>query len=422
MHTEKSLVYHKPYLILIGSQMFSGFGDWLQLLAVLSLSGFKFQASPLEMSVLMMCFAVPAIGIGPLAGVLADRYNRKTMMILSEAGRSCIVFLILFVESLWHIYVLTFLLSAFSALFVPAKNGKLKEIVSDSNMQQAVSISGMIDNGSKMIGPALGGVLIAFFGINFSFYLNAALFLLSSLLLTALPKERYFERESAGLKSSVQMFADFKQGIALIQKNGLLLTGLTAACFVMLAVQIADSQIVVLIRELPKSPVELIGTCMTASGTGMLLMTALLGKIKIRLFLRFFIGGTILLGISIGSLPFMTGLTEIWVFILFSLVFFFAGAGFSFVYIPFHILAQKTVPVTFSGRVFGSIQSMTTFASVAGMSCGGLLSELAGVKYTFILSGCLLLVTGAVIGMINKERGRLIVTENHTGTERQTES
>lgn len=88
MSVENRLGLNKPFNILIGSQILSNFADWIQLLAVLSLAGFQFHASSLEMSALMICFAVPAIGIGPLAGVLADRYNRKTIMMISEIGRS----------------------------------------------------------------------------------------------------------------------------------------------------------------------------------------------------------------------------------------------------------------------------------------------------------------------------------------------
>lgn len=115
MNAENRLALNRPFFILMGSQILSSFGDWIQVLAVLSLAGFQFQASPLEMSALMMCFAVPVIGITPFAGVLADRYNRKTIMITSEIGRSCTAFLMLFAESIWSLYVLLFLLSSFSS-------------------------------------------------------------------------------------------------------------------------------------------------------------------------------------------------------------------------------------------------------------------------------------------------------------------
>ncbi|MCF7617064.1 MFS transporter [Bacillus sonorensis] len=421
MSVENRLGLNKPFNILIGSQILSNFADWIQLLAVLSLAGFQFHASSLEMSALMICFAVPAIGIGPLAGGLADRYNRKTIMMISEIGRSCIAFMMLFAGSIWHIYILLLLLSSCSAFFTPAKNGKLKEIIPGPNMQQAVSVSGMVDQGSKILGPALGGGLIAAFGIDLSFYFNAALFLFSGLLLSALPKDRFFERIDAEGKPRVRMLAGFTQGLVLIQKNSLLLTGLAVSFFVILVLQMADSQIAVLIRELPGAPAELLGFCMAASGTGMLSMTALLGKITIRSFLSCFITGSMLLGISIGSAPLITGRTEEWLYILFPIVFLIGGAGFTLVYIPFHILTQQTVDSAYIGRVFGTVQSLTTLGSVAGMAGGGLLAQWAGVKSAFILSGSLLTAFGAAIMIWSKERGASIVTETHEGTERQTE-
>ncbi|MDI3409850.1 hypothetical protein QKW52_03045 [Bacillus sonorensis] len=217
------------------------------------------------------------------------------------------------------------------------------------------------------------------------------------------------------------MLADFTQGLVLIQKNSLLLTGLAVSFFVILVLQMADSQIAVLIRELPGALTELLGFCIAASGTGMLSMTALLGKITIRSFLSCFITGSMLLGISIGSAPLITGRTEEWLYILFPIVFLIGGAGFTLVYIPFHILTQQTVDSAYIGRVFGTVQSLTTLGSVAGMVDGGLLAQWAKRQeriYPFRKSADGF--WSSHYDMVQR-KGASIVTETHEGTERQTE-
>ncbi|MBD5026187.1 MFS transporter, partial [Xanthomonas citri pv. citri] len=87
-----------------------------------------------------------------------------------EIGRALTVISCVYVSELWQLYVLLSVQSCFSSLFLPAKNGKLKELAPEAHIQQAVSVSSIIDNSSKIFGPALGGTLIAAFSIHSVFY------------------------------------------------------------------------------------------------------------------------------------------------------------------------------------------------------------------------------------------------------------
>ena len=173
----------KGLMTLLASQTISSLGDWLHILAVLTLAAFQLHASPLDMSLLMMSFALPVIVLGPVSGLLADRFDRKTIMFLSEIGRALTVISCVYVSELWQLYVLLCLQSCFSSLFSPAKNGKLKELAPEAHIQQAVSASSIIDNSAKIFGPALGGMLIAAVSIHSVFYINAGAFLLSAVIL-----------------------------------------------------------------------------------------------------------------------------------------------------------------------------------------------------------------------------------------------
>lgn len=141
----------KGLMTLLASQTISSLGDWLHILAVLTLAAFQLDASPLDMSFLMMSFALPVIVLGPVSGLLADRFDRKMIMFLSEIGRALTVITCVYVSELWQLYVLLCLQSCFSSLFSPAKNGKLKELALEAYIQQAVSVSSMIDNSAKIL-------------------------------------------------------------------------------------------------------------------------------------------------------------------------------------------------------------------------------------------------------------------------------
>ncbi|MCC2529182.1 MFS transporter [Bacillus halotolerans] len=409
---------NKGLMTLLASQTISSLGDWLHILAVLTLAAFQLDASSLDMSFLMMSFALPVIVLGPVSGVLADRFDRKMIMFLSEIGRTLTVISCVYVSELWQLYVLLSLQSCFSSLFSPSKNGKLKELTSEAFLQQAVSISSIIDNTAKIFGPALGGIMIAAVSIHSVFFINAGAFLLSAVILFLLPRDA-FQQTSNTPQDKTSALASIKEGFLFMKQTPLLLTGLFTACFVLFILQIGDSQAIILIRSFPGAPPELAGWCMAVSGAGMLLTAAIVGKRRISSYLLYFTLGACLLGIATGCVPFLGGLGIVGT-ALFIFAFFIMGAAFGLVHIPFQILVQTSVPVDYSGRVFGAIQSMTTLASILGIAGGGVLAELIGVSLAFLICGCLLIAAGltTLIGKKMAESRRYFVTESNKGAQR----
>ncbi|MCY9185733.1 MULTISPECIES: MFS transporter [Bacillus] len=409
---------NKGLMTLLASQTISSLGDWLHILAVLTLAAFQLDASSLDMSFLMMSFALPVIVLGPVSGVLADRFDRKMIMFLSEIGRTLTVISCVYVSELWQLYVLLSLQSCFSSLFSPSKNGKLKELTSEAFLQQAVSISSIIDNTAKIFGPALGGIMVAAVSIHSVFFINAGAFLLSAVILFLLPRDA-FQQTPNTPQDKTSALASIKEGFLFMKQTPLLLTGLFTACFVLFILQIGDSQAIILIRSFPGAPPELAGWCMAVSGAGMLLTAAIVGKRRISSYLLYFTLGACLLGIATGCVPFLGGLGIVGT-ALFTFAFFIMGAAFGLVHIPFQILVQTSVPVDYSGRVFGAIQSMTTLASILGMAGGGVLAELIGVSLAFLICGCLLIAAGltTLIGKKMAESRRYFVTESNKGAQR----
>ncbi|QHE51065.1 MFS transporter [Pontibacillus sp. HMF3514] len=392
---KEGLFRNKPYLYLIASQIVSNLGDWLDMLALMALVAFKWNASPMEMSGVMLCIAVPMILFGPIAGVYADKFDRKKLMILSDIIRAIVVIGFVFATSLWHIYVLLILKGMFGALFVPAKNGKLKEIVSDDHMQQAMGISAMINNGSKIVGPMLSGVLVSSIGVTTAFYIDSFTFILSALLLIGVPKSLYEKDETEQHEGEKEtMLQRMNGGLNVLKGLPVLFYGLFILSLAMLAIQIADSQIMILLRLIEGDPVDVAGYAMAASGAGVFIMSAIWSK-KQPPSLTFVLAlGLSLVGVSIAITPFLIGL-PMWVINLaFPTLFFMVGAGLGSIIVPFNVGVQKATPVQYSGRVFGTINSMTMLATIIGMLLGGVLSQLLGVTVTFIISGALLLVVG----------------------------
>lgn len=408
-----SLWRNKSYLFLISSQIVSSIGDWLDMLALLTLVGVKWDASAIEMTGLMLCLSGPMILFGSLAGVFADKYNRKILMIIADILRFAVVIGIIFASQLWQIYILLFIKSSFAALFIPAKNGKLKEIVSDDNMQKAMGISGMIDNGAKIVGPMFSGVLVAFLGSYAAFYIDAGSFLASALFLTGVTSKSLALKQENNVQKSKQHFiAQLMDGLSTIKTIPSLLLGLSLISFILMALQIADTQAIVLLRKIPHQPVGLLGYSMAASGAGMFIASAILTKKKLHSVLKLIILASITMGLGFIASTIILPFPLVILMVLYPIIFLIIGFSFGIAIIPFNIDAQKKTPVEYSGRVFGTINSVTTAAVLIGMVLGGTLAQLFGVIIAFIISGLSLIL----IGFIFYIKTRMIKGSEQHGT------
>lgn len=398
MERNSGLLKNKPYLFLISSQIVSSLGDWLDMLALMALVALKWDATPLEMTGVGICMVAPMVLIGPIAGILADKFERKTLMIISDVLRCIIVLSFVFTTAIWQLYLLLILKSVFGSLFVPSKNGKLKEIVPEENMQEAMAISGMIDSGSKIIGPMISGLLVSLIGIQWAFYLDAGTFILSALLLIGVPRRM---REKTPVKTEskrIYFVKEFKEGFNFFKKLPVLLFGLIVLSVSILVLQLADTQLMILLREVEEiNPVDIAGYGIAANGLGMFVMSLILSKKKINSTFIYMAIGSAVLGLTFIAGAISIQLPALLLTILFPLIFLISGFAVDAIMIPFQVDVQKNTPVEYTGRVFGTINSLTTLASLLGMVMGGILAEALGVVTAYIVSGSLLVLVGIVV-------------------------
>lgn len=400
---KKGLLQNRAYLALMASQLVSNLGDWLHVLALLTMIGLKWNATPWEITASMLCMVLPMLLGGPAAGLLADRFERKKLMILSDAARIVIVLGLVFVTQLWQVYILLVAKSMFDVLFSPAKNGKIKEVVAPEHLDKAVSYSAVIEQGSKIIGPALGGMLAAAFGIASCFMIDAATFLLSGLILLAVPGKRAAvsqdSQEPRNTAEKSDFWKDMAAGMKVIAGIPLIAFGLLTLTMALLVLQVADSQIVVLFREIPGIPEDYLGWCITLSGVGTLAAAGISGAMRRLSPLAKMGAGGALLGIVFAVAGFygLHGPFNHIGYVLLMGMFFLAGVGAGFTFIPFQIALQQRTPEPLIGRVFGTVTSVTSAAAAIGPVCGGYLVTVFGPAPAFIVSGGLMALLGIVL-------------------------
>src|SRR5687768_18392053 len=178
-------------------QVVSQMGDWFNTIALYTLI-LDLTGSGRHVGLLLVARFVPSFLFGPLSGVVADRFSRQKIMIVTDILRAVVVLGFLFVRSadqLWLIYVLTVLQLALSTFFEPAKTAAIPSIVSDRELVPANAISSVTWSIMLTLGAAIGGVITGWFGTDVAFILDAATYLLSAALIASIRVGKRRKRE-----------------------------------------------------------------------------------------------------------------------------------------------------------------------------------------------------------------------------------
>ncbi|MBY0010578.1 MFS transporter [Paenibacillus typhae] len=419
---DQKLTANRPFMLLIAAQLISNIGDWLHLLALLTMVGLKWEATPWEITAISLCMAMPMLLGGPLGGYLSDTLDRKAIMIGSDLVRAGIVACLVFAGSLWQVYLLLIAKGMMDVLFSPAKSGKLKELVPSGQMDRAVALSSAIEQITKIIGPAFGGLLVAAFGISACYLLDSATYLLSAAILLAVPRAGKYKTARGAetapkLPGRAAFLREAGAGLRLITGMPAALGGLVMLVTVLLVLQIADSQTVTLFRDIPGISGDMLGWCLAASGLGTLL-SALAARRTGRRPLIFMSAGAILMGSVFTAAAIVTahGEAGVWMNIILFSSFTAAGAGAGLVFIPFYAMLQRRTPEAYTGRVFGTVNSLTSAAVILGPVAGGALVTASGPVPAFIVSGILSALIGLAMLLLS---GRIEARERPAGEEPQ---
>ncbi|HZI86465.1 MAG TPA: MFS transporter [Pyrinomonadaceae bacterium] len=182
-------------------QVVSQMGDWFNTIAIYTII-LNLTGSGRDVGLLLVARFLPSFVFGPLSGVLADRFSRRTIMILSDLLRAVVVLGFLLVrraDQLWIVYVLTVLQLALSTFFEPAKTAAIPSIVSDRELVAANAISSVTWSVMLTLGAAIGGIITGWFGTNVAFVLDSLTYLLSAALIASVRLPRRPKRDKTKL-------------------------------------------------------------------------------------------------------------------------------------------------------------------------------------------------------------------------------
>src|SRR5215210_5808864 len=122
------------------------------------------------------------VTLSPVAGVLADRVDRKRMLVAADLLRVALLGAFPFVKTVWHVYALIFAINAVTAFFTPAFEASIPALVGDRLYTRAVALSRVAVDLEAIAGPLVAGVLIALVGVRWTFWFDGLTYLASALL------------------------------------------------------------------------------------------------------------------------------------------------------------------------------------------------------------------------------------------------
>ncbi|HEV2527646.1 MAG TPA: MFS transporter [Thermomicrobiales bacterium] len=366
-------------------------------------------------SLVILAFSLPAVLFGPLAGVVADRWNRRTIMAVVNVLRVVTVIGILFIPTTGEVnsiliahYVGTFFFGMAGQFFAPAQGATIPALVSRGQLISANALFNLTATGAQVLGfAALGPVLVQVLGVDDVILLTAPLFLICAGLVVWLPKNATSSRALAVPDASIhpmeRLWIEMREGLVYIARDPMLIRAivyltLAATTFLMVAALGPD-----FITSVVGLRPEDIGYIVAPAGIGVVVGVLTVGRISSRLDRDRLIdwaligaGATIFLAaISSDVLTFVFDHPPVaWEVVLAGTLLFFAGVCNAYVIVPAQTLLQERSADEMRARVYATFFTISNSVAFIPIFFAAAFADLYGVVQVLVVVAMILLVLG----------------------------
>ena len=384
MPAPEPLRRNRDFKVLLTSQAISALGDAVTFTAlpllVLALTG-----SGLMMGIVGALGMLPDLVFGMVAGALADRGDRRRMMLLADLGRAALTALIplsalLGGPTMAVILIVVAPMSVLRALFIAGYSASVPILVGRSELGRANSIFEAIYSFGFIVGPAIAGLLATTIGPGPTLAIDAASFALSGLAIAFMRRDLRApsDRPPASLAADIREGIDFIVGHPVL-RSMILFWGLVAITTAPLVTTLA----VHITRDLGYDATVL-GLILAAYGIGTVAGALLTARASRRPVAPFMLGGTF----AIGILLIVVARAEAVAVLLAAAAL--AGIAQSLVFLTYLTARANYAPDALLGRVGSTARTISLGLQPIGMLAGGLLIDLTSGSTTIALMGLLL--------------------------------
>lgn len=306
------------------------------------------QKAAVVLSVALTLRVTAFVLLSPLAGAIADRLDRKMIMVTTHIARMLIISLLPFVTEVWQVYTLIFALNVFNAFFTPTYQATIPLVTGQNDYPQAIALSSATYQLLGVLGPGIAGSVAALIGARQVFFLDALSFLIAAVLILTLPGQLRAKQSQPSSSSTRRTWQDIRDGTTRLLTDAPIRYGLA----MQLVASITGAQILVNTVGYVQGTLKLgevqYGWVMAAFGIGATLSAVAIGALNRSLPRTTFV----LIGAALITFALLpanyAGLAPLMILWLV------AGAGQNLVNLPTQTLIAERIPAAAQGRVYGA--------------------------------------------------------------------
>ena len=383
--------WKKKIILFLTCQTISLFGSALVQHAIGWYVALKTQ-SGVMMTIAIICGFLPTFFLSPFAGVWADRYNRKMLIILADSliAISTLVVAILFFmghESLWLLFVVSAVRALGTAVQIPAVGAFIPQLVPTEQLTKVNAINSSVQSIIMLAAPMISGVLLTMASMKVIFLVDvitAAVAVLTLLLFLHVPAHM-----KALEKQTTSYYSDMHAGYTYIKNHGFVKQiFMFCGIFFLAAVPVAFLTPLQVTRSFGNDVWRLTAIEIVFSGGMMLggILMASWGGFKNKI--HTMVVSTLIIGVgtlALGVIP------NFWIYLIFMTL---IGVSMPIFNTPFTVLLQQKVEADFLGRVFGVLGMISSIMMPLGMLVFGPASDLIKIEWLLIGTGAMMFIQG----------------------------
>lgn len=356
-------------------------GTWMQMTAqawlVLDLTG-----SPLSLAIVTSLQFLPVMLLSLIGGALADRFPRQRLMTITQSlgatqaaalGLLCLTGTI----NIWHIYMLAMTLGVINALDAPLRQAFISELVPPAYLPNAIAMGSLAMNLGRIIGPALGGLVIATLGVAMAYLLNALTFCATLTALALIDRQALQPRRMA---SKQRLLKQVREGLSYARRTPPVLFLLIATAFIGLFGQNFTTMVPLISTYLVHASAAEFGVLNSCLGTGSFVAAAVMTTRGAPSTRRILYAGASF-GLVLFAISFSSDL------VLSGMLFFLVGAAAVTFSASMHTSLQLWAPPEMRGRLASMINLL--IPSPIGPMLTGAAASTLGVAMAVMLNGLL---------------------------------
>ena len=395
-HPYVRLALNGSFSALWFGQLISSFGDRVHQVAVaflvLGLTG-----SPIAVSGVFLAAFLPNLILGPVAGVLVDRWDRREVMVVSDLLRAAAVLLIpvAAAANVLLVYPLVFAVTCVTIFFRPARTAVMPLIVGEDELMAANSATWVGETLADVVGYPIAGLFVAFLGgaLALAFWLDAATYVASAVLIATMAIPAVARAAGTAVGGIRGVLSDLLEGWRFLRGSAVLLAntiqGTVAQVTVGTTIVLTPIYAAEVLARGSLDGSTAYAFLETAVGVGNLVGGFVVGLVGARLAKgRMVIAGFVMYGLFVIGLG-LTGQVPLAIGLM-------AGCGVANVVfvIPSQTMFQELTPPNLLGRAVSLRFALVTASMTAGMALAGVLAETAGVTTVIAASGVVTVAAG----------------------------